>query len=472
MQDKALKLDITQLLIEVPALLQHLPPSTLRALCATSTLFRSQIHKLIRTISVRGPAECSLQLVTQHWPAVTKVAFVSPVPPTTMSAFSYGNWSSLCSLDFRGADLNTLSLRHLAASHLPTLQHLYLCSTNLYGSRMAAVGKGNWPMLKTLFLSQCNLNYGSIAHLTAAGWQQLEILGLRCNALTADSVAQLSEGRWPELRQLNLGGVFAQHVQVVNGIISHDSAPVHIPSTDIDFMGYLKAAQWPKLQQLNMYSQRHMTYSNIRHTAQCAWPELQALDLSHVPLDSEACLLLSQSHWPQLQRLILAQTGIDADAMSYLIQAKWPMLEVLNLQLNRMMLRVVSAAALAQANWPQLHRLCLHGNNVSPCYVTQLVKLDWKHLKQLVLSCIGLDVNAVRALLLGRWNALESLWLALNGFTPGMIELLSPGNRANLKLGINRIVDASMINGGQWPKLAMLTFANPAGPPGTVEICR
>ena len=390
----------------------------------------------------------------------------------TMSAFSYGNWSSLRILDFRGTELNTLALRHLAASNVPTLQHLYLCSTNLYGSRMAALGKGKWPRLKTLLLSQCNLNYASIAHLTAAEWQQLDFLGLRGNPLTADCIAQLSEGKWPELRQLNLGGVFAQHVKVVDGIVTCDSAPAHIYSTDVNFMGYLKAAQWPKLQQLNMYNQKHMTYSNLRNLVQCAWPEMQALDLSYVPLDSEACLLLSQSHWPQLQRLNLAQTGIEADAFSYLIQAKWPMLDVLNLQLNKLMLRVVSASVLAQANWPQLQRLCLHGNNVSPCYVTQLVKLDWRHLRSLQLSCVGLDVNAVRALLLGRWDALESLWLALNEFTGGMIELLSPGNRANLKLGINRIVDSSMINGGQWPKLAMLTFADPAGIPETVVTTR
>lgn len=147
--------------------------------------------------------------------------------------------------------------------------------------------------------------------------------------------------------------------------------------------------------------------------------------------------------------------------MSYLVLAKWPKLKSLDLSMNAPTLDDAALAAFSKNHWSCLEKLRMHENNLDHISITELVKGDWPILKFLDVSSYELDAVAVSKLRSGKWPFLECLELADNGFTEGVMHLLSPGNQAGPDVGENIVSDPIDILEGHWPHIQAIGFSCP-----------
>ena len=441
---------LTQLVSEVPELLHHLTPSTLKALLATNQGLRNHIQSSITGVSLSAAPDAVEQLVSQQWVThLQKLTFCAPVTLRSLSIFHSVTWTSLHTLSFEDAQLNKECLMHIAAAELLNVQHLNFSGNDLSDRRTAHLLANNWPELKTLFLQNCQLNAASIAHFAKASWQQLDTLDLQNNDFLAVNLAQLSEGKWLRLRRLRLPCVdFHCHKVGVAGSLANT-------------LQQWSNANWPQLAQLKFaYTKKPWWTASLDWLRHCNWHQLQDVDLSLVRLAAEDMETISKCHWPLLHKLNLVGR---APGIYYLAQANWPMLRQLTLLMLEPQSSSMCLSDLAKAHWPKLEHLCLHGNQIDAACMAELVKADWRLLRVLDISCCEFDAAALRQLMRAQWCALECLEVASDTCQQELAALFGVAVQAKLEIGLNHVVRPEQVANGCWPELHTLIITSPRG---------
>lgn len=116
LQEQAVKLPLTQLIAEVPEVLEHVTPNTFKALLATSKVLRNHALDVVTGISIKSSPKDMNQLVARQWRQLQELSFQTCTNRTTGTAtlipiLLFQSWVSLCSLEFKDLSLDVQSLQ-------------------------------------------------------------------------------------------------------------------------------------------------------------------------------------------------------------------------------------------------------------------------------------------------------------------------------------------------------------------------
>ncbi|KAL0036523.1 hypothetical protein WJX77_011355 [Trebouxia sp. C0004] len=174
---KCVLMPLSDLVHQIPRLLELMPSECLAALIATSTTHRTEIakgewHLLVGLYFGRAKLTRAVvqELVAANWPALNYLSSVEmPI------------------------DMGIISL--LSQAHWPQLAFL-----NLLNVRLPSTKEGD----RTLALSYNGLGTVAMSYLAQGKWPLLEMLNLRGNELEDTALDQLFTGKWPLLKELKL----------------------------------------------------------------------------------------------------------------------------------------------------------------------------------------------------------------------------------------------------------------------------
>ena len=357
-------MSLTDLMHEVPHLLDVMPSSSLAALLAVSRTHRRQIHEHVWQIAVPDQAH-SKTLITGTWPRLQKWWVGDSLDPAGVQA-------ATC---YSLANANDAVLLLLAKGYLPGVTHLCLSKGSISAAGMARLHdrwrhlercsfdgfeRGSaaiqefcahtWPALQRLDLSHNDMEDAAITHLGAASWPCLKELNLSCTGLSRAAFQQLcvfissssnSNSCWSALTHLNVSGNNMYHGRV--------------------------STQWPvltrgatswtcQLKLLNL-SDNSLTASAIQQLTKFAWPCLEFLYLGHTSTDTNAMSYLVRGRWPKLSVLDISGVAVGAPALQMLLACTWPLRSFLltaNLR-DIEVFQLFGAACVGQEEYKRLH---------------------------------------------------------------------------------------------------------------------
>lgn len=143
-----------------------------------------------------------------------------------------------------------------------------------------------------------------------------------------------------------------------------------------------------------------------------------------------------------------------------------PSLEHLHIEMDRACGGFVDMAQIVHSGpWPHLALLYIGGYQLGWCPMTPLQHTDWRHLKELDLSYICINAEAVRCLATCKWPCLEELGLVCNDIDHDAVSHLICANwpcLSSLYLSENNLCNVAMqvLIKGDWPELSCLHLAN------------
>ena len=408
-------------------LLGILPPSSLRALNATSRQLRQQIQE--HTCRLQLPHSHSIPLLLRHrWPRLTQLVFHTTQPNIhDFAALTEGKQTSL-----------------------PALTHLRIRNQMTDPDTVYMLAQKEWSSLVTLDLSSDDSQWGacddvmtsSCSHLSASAWPHLTSLNISGNSLSASAMAQLASGRWPMLHVLDISNLYHQAGYFCNDPVPGLAAAawtglrqlsLRNVAMDVKAAQHLESAHWPNLTKLDLSGCRCTGFESdddewdvvesvtwCGHIANCKWPQLAALDLSDNTFSADAVAALTRSSWPALKKLNLSQSG--GNFVEQLAASPWTTLQELHLQ--KVSLSQDDLKHLQHMGFPQLTVLDLgHASIVNTEYEAPEFDNSWA-LAQNCWSLVKFRAGATvlfHCMVLTGWTTLRWLDIASLYLCPGQV---------------------------------------------------
>ncbi|KAL3135728.1 hypothetical protein ABBQ38_006196 [Trebouxia sp. C0009 RCD-2024] len=404
-------LSFTDVLHQVPRLLELVAPNDKKTLLAVCASIRQLVHPFASYVSLQEDDTLQHLLDTAAGPRLQVLELHNVrLTLTAILELTSAPWAALLTgLTLSNCGLNSSIISKLAAGDWPVLKHLSFSNNKLSTTGIKAMAGGNWPRLEHLDLSSNKLNAEAITHLTRLGWSRLSGLELHDNPdMDAKALRRLASGPWPLLKGLGISGQFSLSYLVTEAAFAwplldsvylacdgppqavdfagvwqnmrnmqiKTQCPSWMPSFSMPVMLELIEADWRYLQSLDL-SYSHLGSEGLSQLFLGKWPLLSQLDVSHLRLaraDFRPSNYkgLACGTWPQLTHLCLSHNWMDDDCAAELVNADWPKLQTLDLSYND--IGATGSASLAQGDWPAMEHLCLHGNKpecVCPCCVLQ-----------------------------------------------------------------------------------------------------
>ncbi len=354
---------LSDLIHQVPRLLELMPSECLAALIATSTTLRSQIHNYVTSITISDPTHAS-NLISCSWPRLVKW--------TLADQESHGMQPICVTCDMTVAAASVLA----KASMLRSWQ-LQLHCTQLSAADVAEIAKGDWPFLVGLYIGCVKMTRALVQELVAANWPALTSLSSLEMPVDMGILSLFSQARWPQLAFLNLINVRLPSIQEGQAQIQRlsDFSKTLSEVVDPEQISSSSSAtlDWSSIITLHLTYQQIDTQmvTKLLHTGV---NRVEVLVINCVQLDAAVILQLTKSLCPRLRALVLCHNRLGSVAISYLAQGKWPLLKLLNLTGNE--LEDTALDELIKGKWPLLKDLKLTVRSWIGKVVTQWLGLS------------------------------------------------------------------------------------------------
>jgi len=358
---KCVLMPLSDLIHQVPRLLELMPSECLAALIATSTTHRSQIHNYVTSTTISDPTHAS-DLISCSWPRLVKWTLAD------QDSHRIQTIRVTCDMTVAAASV-------LAKASMLSRWQLQLEGIQLSAAVAAEIAKGHWPFLVGLHFWRAKLTRAVVQELVAANWPALTLLSSVEMPVDMGMLSLLSQARWPQLAILDLCNVTLrstqegkeQEIQLLSALSNALSWMVSKVDPEQTSSSSSATLDWSSIITLNLTCQQIDTQmvTKLLHTGV---NRIELLVLNFVQLDAAVILQLTKSECPRLQALFLRCNGLGSVAMSYLAQGKWPLLWMLNLEGNE--LEDTALDELFTGEWPLLEELkltvrSLHGK---ACY--------------------------------------------------------------------------------------------------------
>jgi hypothetical protein len=348
---------LSDLIHQVPRLLELMPSECLAALIATSKTHRSQIHKYVTCITLSDPTHAS-QLVSCSWPRLVKWTSVDQDSPRIETI------RVTCDMTVAAASV-------LAKASMLSTWHLRLEGIQLSAAVAAEIAKGDWPTLDGLYLWHAGLTRAVVQELVAANWPALTCLGTLNMPVGMGILSLVSHARWPKLAYMSLldtRRLSNQQLKELETLLLFALNQVVQVSSSSS-----ATFDWSSIISLILTYQQvdaHMV-TKLLHTGV---NRVETIVLFCVQLDAAVILQLTKSECPRLQKLALSYNGLGSAAVSYLAQGKWPLLKRLKLKGNE--LKDTTLDELFKGEWPLLEELELTVRSLNGKAITKWLGLS------------------------------------------------------------------------------------------------
>ena len=279
---------LTDLVHEVPHLLDAMPSQSLAALVAVSRTHRRQVHAHVKHIAVpdRGHVE---QLVQGNWPRLltwqigARIRVFPAVSSEVIRDYSLpnasdaavallakGHLSKLRNLQLWGGSISAASIAQMRYAGWSSLQTCSLHSVGLSSAAIQAFCAHPWPFMERLDLSGNQMDPADVTHLSRADWSCLRELDLSCTGLRHEGYHQLSFNYWPVLRELHVSGNNLRNVSTA--LLAQLPGPARqvVGRSDLTCRGSCR------LKQINL-SGNSLTLAGAEQLTQSYWPQLEWL---------------------------------------------------------------------------------------------------------------------------------------------------------------------------------------------------
>jgi len=153
---------LSDLIHQVPRLLELMPSECLAALIATSTTHRSQIHNYVTSTTISDPTHAS-DLISCSWPRLVKWTLAD------QDSHRIQTIRVTCDMTVAAASV-------LAKASMLSRWQLQLRGIELNAASAAEIAKGDWPSLVGLYLWRAKLTRAVVQELLAASWPTLTVL--------------------------------------------------------------------------------------------------------------------------------------------------------------------------------------------------------------------------------------------------------------------------------------------------------
>ena len=339
----------SDLIQQVPRLLELMPAGCFAALIATSTTHRSQIHNYVTSITISDPTHAS-DLISCSWPRLVKWTLADQDSHKIQNVQVTG-------------DTTVAAASVLAKASMLSRWQLQLHSIQHSAAVAAEIAKGDWPSLVGLYLGRTGLTRAVVQELVAANWPALTCLSPVKTPVDMGLLSLLSQARWPQLAYLHLPSskLLAIHeLTEMKKMLLPAMSIILSDETSVRSRKFSSSSSatidWSSITTLDLTGQQVDTQmvTTLLHTGV---NQLEFLVLNDVQLDAAAILQLAMSECPRLRSLLLSYTGLGSAAMSYLAQGKWPLLQHLHLEGNK--LEDTALDELFTGEWPLLEELSL-----------------------------------------------------------------------------------------------------------------
>jgi len=366
---------LSDLIHQVPRLLELMPTECLAALIATNTVHRSQIHNHVTSITISNSNHAS-DLISCTWPRLAKWTLAD------QDSHRIQTIHVTCDMTVAAASV-------LAKASMLSRWQLQLRGIELSAASAAEIAKGDWPSLVGLYLWRAKLTRAVVQELLAASWPTLTVLSSVEMPMDLGVLSLLSQACWPQLAVLNLLNVSLPsnqkgkelEIQVLSEI--SNTLSLMVLEADLKQTSSSSSAtlEWSSIVGLNLTNQQVDTQmvTKLLHTGM---NQLELLVLNFVQLDAAVILQLTTSECPRLRNLLLWDTGLSSAAISYLAQGKWPLLEKLNLQGNE--LEDTALDELFKGAWPLLDELTLTVRSLHGKAITKWLGLSSDNVQEVL----------------------------------------------------------------------------------------
>ena len=405
---------LSDLIHEVPRLLEMLDSKSLVALMSTNSVHNTQIHNLVTCLTIHS-AKGVTMLSPQLWPLLTGLSLkfstgasdrslrglleswlpnphAIPEDSAALQHLVQANLSNLQSLSLTGT-LSVAAQANLCKASWPNMRRLRLTHASLTDETLRVMTAAQGDLIKDLFcsgtkstaaqavLSNASRHDMGISHLTHAAltdeiyrtmtpppWALLEELDLSSNKLSQDAIHILHARPWPKLRQLNLsdnddlyGLTFLVLARKNDSIRQWPVLQaLHLSGARMGrtfALPLLQKASWPQLKSLTLTTNTTITVSlnsiEMRHLVQAGMSSLEKLDFTKYWLDDAGASQLSKGKWPKLRQL--KASGAARDLVPHIVRGKWPLLEALDI--GGFSLDDFALHELTRGHWPLLQHL-------------------------------------------------------------------------------------------------------------------
>ena len=187
---KSVLMPLSDLIHQVPRLLELMTSECLAALLATSTTHRSQVHNYVTSITISDSTHAS-DLISCSWPRLVKWTLAD------LDSHSLQTIRVTCDMTVAAASL-------LAKASMLSKWQLQLDASQLSAAVAAEIAKGDWPFLVGLYFWHARLTRAAVEELVAANWPALMLLSSVAMSMHMDVFSLLSQARWSQLALLNL----------------------------------------------------------------------------------------------------------------------------------------------------------------------------------------------------------------------------------------------------------------------------
>ncbi len=352
---------LSDLIDQVPRLLELMPSECLAALVATSTSHRGQIHKYVTRITISDPTHAS-DLVSCSWSRLIKWTLAD------QDAYMMQTIHIQC-------DTTVATASVLAKASLVCKWQLQLEGIHLSAAVAAEIAKADWPSLVGLYFGRAKLTRAVVQELVAANWPALTMLSSFEMPVDMDILTLLSLALWPQLAFLILLNVRLlatqpgkeQELRMLSALSNAWSkvvSDVDQGQTSSGSSATSATLDWSSIITLTLAYQQVDTQmvTKLLHTGV---NRVDVLSFNSVQLDAATILQLTKSECPMLWSVTLSYNGLGSVAVSYLAQGKWPLLEELSLEGNT--LEDSAVDELFTGKWQELRLTVrsLHGKAIT-----------------------------------------------------------------------------------------------------------
>ncbi len=363
---------LSDLIHQVPRLLELMPSQCLAALIATNTTHRSQIHNYVTSITISDPTHAS-DLISCNWPRLVKWTLADR-DSHMMQAIPIH------------CDLTVAAASVLAKASMLSRWQLQLEGTQLSAAVAAEIAKGDWPSLAGLCFWHAKLTRAVLQELVAANWPALTRLTSFEMPVDMGILSLLSQGRWPQLAELHLFNMRLRAHDMKEQEIQLVSAWSNV-LTNISVKADLE----------------RISVSSYATSATLDWSSISELILAHQQIDTRMVTRLLHTGVNRIRSLVLICVQLDAAVILQLTKSECPRLQILTLSNMNSGLGSVAVSYLAQGKWPLLKRLDLNGNELEDRAVDELFKGEWPLLEELKLTFRSLHGKVI-----AKWLGLSS----------------------------------------------------------------
>jgi len=153
---------LSDLIYQVPRLLELMPSECLAALIATSTAHRRQVHDCVTSITLSDSTHAS-HLISCRWPRLVKWTIAD------QDSYMLQNIYVTCDMTVAAASV-------LAKVSMLRKWRLELDCPQLSAAVAAEIAKGDWPSLVALYFWRAKLTRAVLQELVAANWPALNFM--------------------------------------------------------------------------------------------------------------------------------------------------------------------------------------------------------------------------------------------------------------------------------------------------------